>query len=64
MKRNIQRMLVKACCLSGILVGLNIDMLSWKGWLFLFSLAIALELDILFFGVDKEKPNEQQSKDK
>lgn len=55
MKRNIQRMLVKACCLSGILVGLNIDMLSWKGWLFLFSLAIVLELDILFFDVDKEK---------
>lgn len=56
MKRKIQRMLVKAFCLSGILIALDMVSLdSWRMWLLVFSLAIGFDLDILFMDVDKEK---------
>lgn len=56
MKRKIQRILVKAFCLSGILIALDMVSLdSWRMWLLVFSLAIGFDLDILFMDVDKEK---------
>lgn len=52
-KRTIKRMLVKACCMAGILVSLDMNIDSWRTWVMIFSLAIALDLDILFLNVDK-----------
>lgn len=60
MKRTVKRMLVKACCLAGILISLGMVSLdSWRTWLLIFSLAIALDLDILFLDVDKENLNDK-----